>query len=242
MAAPERAQVLSLLRALANTVLRDAALAGSSGLYGASEALPALTEDTDVIVDADWLAAHEAEVVEDLARLGFSHEPGTPTFTRADGLSLDLVGFSRADPRDRVGGGARVPVMVFSDLSTILDAAHATVALPGGGRALSPAALAVSKLLTVRLEKGAKDKLQALLLADERRGDAQFWAEVMDLLARFSDDRVADALADARAALLVLSADRERADPALSGYGPFLEAARRGLDALAAALGRKARP
>jgi hypothetical protein len=238
MPLPERAQVLDLLRSLSSTCLCEAVLAGSSGVFAASETLPALTEDTDVVVDAEWLAAHEAEVLADLARLGFGHEPGTPTFTRSsDGLSLDLIGASRVDRTDRVGGGARVPVMVFADLSTILDAESAIVDVPGGGRALSPAALAVSKLLTVRLEKGAKDKLQALLIVDERREDARFAADARDLLRRFPADAVEDAFADARAALLALSGDRERVDPAGSGYAPWLEGARRGLGVVAAWLG-----
>ena len=36
-----------------------------------------------------------------------------------------------------------------------------------GSSALSAAALTVAKLMTIRVEKGSKDKLQALLLIDE---------------------------------------------------------------------------
>jgi hypothetical protein len=57
---PERSDVLSLLRRLRSGPLGERLiLAGSSGLYGVSEEIPALTEDIDVLVDADWVGAEE---------------------------------------------------------------------------------------------------------------------------------------------------------------------------------------
>ncbi len=234
MVRQERDQVLAFLRRLAATKLgEEAILAGSSGVYGVSGTVPALTEDLDVAVDAEWLAANEAAVLADLAALGLAHEPGTPTFVGADGLSLDLIGYSRRDRADWIGGGEVVPVMVFADLSTILAVEGAAIALPaGGGRALCAAALAAAKLLTVRLEKGSKDKIQALLLIDERAGEGAFEAELRGLLARFPPDRLEDATADAQAAFLALSGDAARAaraDPQSAGYAGFVAALERGL-------------
>jgi hypothetical protein len=205
-------------------------LAGSSGLYATSETLPALTEDLDFLVDADWLATHEDDVLRALGTLGFRHEAGTCTFTREDGISLDLVGYSLSGPpMDRIAGGGTLRVMVYADLGEIMAGPDAVIAVPSGGHALSAAALTASKLLTVRLEKGGKDKLQALLLIDERAGDGPFLDALRDLLARFPADRVEDAVADAQAATLVLSIDPQRADLQSAGYAPLREASARGL-------------
>jgi hypothetical protein len=139
-------------------------LAGSSGVYGASDKLPALTEDVDVLIDADWAGTQEGRVLEEMAQLGFVHQEASPTFLSSEGMSLDFVGYSRLDSIDRIGGGARLPIMVFADLSRLMAIPGATVKLASGGRALSAAALTAAKLLTIRLEKGSKDKLQGLLL------------------------------------------------------------------------------
>ncbi|HEY4574659.1 MAG TPA: hypothetical protein VIJ26_11860, partial [Thermoanaerobaculia bacterium] len=105
MRRPERSEVLSLLRRLRSGPLGERLiLAGSSGLYGVSEEIPALTEDVDVLVDADWVGAEEAFLLAEMARLGFEHQPGTNTFDLAEDLSLDLVGYSRQDAVDRIGG------------------------------------------------------------------------------------------------------------------------------------------
>jgi len=90
---PNRLEVLELLKRIEASPLGDRLiLAGSSGVFGVSETIPALTEDVDVLVDADWIATEEGVVLEQMRQLGFQHQPGTPTFTSAAGLSLDLVG------------------------------------------------------------------------------------------------------------------------------------------------------
>lgn len=207
-------------------------LAGSSGVYGASETIPALTEDVDVLVDADWVGAHQSRLVDEMRRLGFEHQPGTCTFLGPAGLSLDLVGYSRLDTVDRIGGGQEVPVMVYGDLSRLLSADGSVVELASGGKALSPAALVASKLLTIRLEKGGKDKLQALLLIEERAQDDEFLRSLRDLLAAFEPDRVDDALGDAQTASLAVSSDAVRAEPQAAGYVEMSVAVRRGLEIL----------
>lgn len=233
MERPQRDDVLDLLRQVRGSSLGERLiLAGSSGLYGVSETIPALTEDVDVLIDADWVFAEERRLLEEMARLGFEHLPGTCTFLLPEGLSLDLVGYSLKDAVDRIGGGPNVPVMVFSDLSRILSAAGAVVELPSGGRALSPAALTATKLLTVRLEKGSKDKLQALLLIEENAGAAGFLDDLRRLLNRFESDRVEDALADAQAACLAVSGDVMRADAQSAGYAEMSKAVDRGLAVL----------
>jgi len=237
---PERPEVLSLLSRLGDSPLgKHLILAGSSGLYGASETIPALTEDVDVVVDADWVAAHETVVLEEMRRLGFDHQPETCTFNLADGMSLDLVGYSKEDDADRVGGGPNLPVMVFGDLSKLLSSPESTVELSGGGRALSPAALAASKLLTVRLEKGSKDKLQALLLIEENAGDPKFLESLRRLLDLFDPEEVDDSLSDAQMATLAVAGDIQRTDLQSIGYREMSDAAKRGLRQLQHLLGRE---
>jgi hypothetical protein len=227
---PERPAVLSLLSRLGDSPLGEhLILAGSSGLYGASETIPALTEDVDVVVDADWVAAHETLVLDEMSRLGFHHQPETCTFSLPDSMSLDLVGYSKEDQVDRVGGGPHLPIMVFGDLSKLLSASESTVELSGGGRALSPAALAVSKLLTVRLEKGSKDKLQALLLIEENANDPEFLAALRRHLSHFDAEDVKDALADAQVAAMAVEGDVTRADVQSSGYASMSKAVDEGL-------------
>jgi hypothetical protein len=219
MSWPGRLDVLRLLRRLQDSPLGEhLILAGSSGMYGVSETIPALTEDVDVLVDADWVAAHEETVLVHMRHLGFQHQPGTSTFTSMDGLSLDLVGYSRKDGADRIGGGKALPVMVFADLSRLLSFPHSTRDLPSGGKALSPATLAAAKLLTIRLEKGSKDKLQALLVIAENAGEGDFREHLRRLLGAFPADRVEDAIADAQAAFLAVSADVVLAGPQAAGY------------------------
>ena len=201
-------------------------------MYGVSETIPALTEDVDVLVDADWVAVHEAAVLEHMGRLGFEHQAGTSTFTSADGLSLDLVGYSQQDAADRIGGGEALRVMVFADLSRLLSMPRATLELPSGGRALSPAALAAAKLLTIRLEKGSKDKLQALLVIAENAGAGEFLEHLRQLLRSFPPDRVEDAVADAQAALLTVSTDVVLAGSQAAGYAGMLRGLEEGLAVL----------
>ncbi|MBN2369512.1 MAG: hypothetical protein JXO72_03415 [Vicinamibacteria bacterium] len=234
MTSTERLAARELLRRLASTAVGQRfVLAGSSGLYAASDTLPALTEDYDFLVDADWLADHEADVLDAMTRLGFRHERGSCTFIAEDGMSLDLIGYSvGGELQDCIAGGAVVRVMTYADLGEIMTQPGAAVDVPGGGRALSAAALSASKLLTVRLEKGSKDKLQALLLIDEHSKDPGFLEALRGLLARFPDDRLQDALADAQAASLALSSDPMRADSQSAGYAALREASARGLSAL----------
>lgn len=185
------------------------------------------------MIDADWVARQEHHLLEEMTRLGFEHLPGTCTFLEQDGFSLDLVGFSRQDSLDRIGGGETVPVMVFGDLSRVLSARDSTIELPeGGGLILSPAALAVTKLMTVRVEKGSKDKLQALLLIEENRTDEDFVRELGLLLMLFELDRIKDALADAQAAYLAISGDAMLADAQSSGYTAMTRAVQTGLTVL----------
>jgi hypothetical protein len=122
-----------------------------------------------------------------------------------------------------------VPIMVYGDLSRVLSAPGSTIHLPTRGLALSHAALAAIKLLTIRLEKGSKDKLQALLLIEENGADEAFLKELHALLSLFEPDRIEDALADAQAACLAVSGDAMRADAQSSGYIEMAHAIGRGL-------------
>ncbi len=235
---PSRTETLEMLRRIGESPLGERfILGGSSGMYGVSETIPALTEDVDVLVDADWLAAEETSILEQMHQLGFQHQPGTPTFTSAAGLSLDVVGYSRLDTIDRIGGGMRLPVMVFADLSRLLSLPRSTCQLPGGGKTLSPATLAAAKLLTIRLAKGGKDKLQALLVIAENAGDQGFLGQLHDLLRAFPVDRIEDAIADAHAAFLAISIDAAAAGPQAAGYAGMHARLEQGLAVLQRLLG-----
>jgi hypothetical protein len=119
--------------------------------------------------------------------------------------------------------------MVFSDLSKILSAPGSIIELPTQGKSLSPAALAATKLLTVWLEKGSKDKLQALLLIEENAGNEIFRNDLRRLLGLFDSEQVEDALSDAQMACLAISGDATRADVQSRGYVEMFQAVRRGL-------------
>lgn len=229
----DRKATLEILRRLSRTPLGEhLILGGSSGLYAVSEKIPALTEDVDFLVDADWVAAHEEGILAEMKKAGFRHYAGTCTLVAESGESLDLVGYSRDDADDRIGGGEKLRVMVFADLSTLLSSGNSVTEVATGGLALSAAALTVAKLMTVRQEKGSKDKLQALALIDERSDDGDFLAAVRRFLDEFEPDRVEDALADAKMAVMTISVDVERADPQARGYAEMQDVVERGLETL----------
>jgi len=232
-----REKTLEILSRLAQTRLgRLLILGGSSGLHAVSDRVPALTEDVDLLVDADWVAAHETELLAEMQQAGFTHLEGTCTLTLDDGSSVDLVGYSKTNRAEHIGGSGRVPVMVFADLSTIMTRSP-PIEVPSGGLALSASALVVTKLLTIRQEKGSKDKLQALLLIDENRDDEGFLAEIGRLLAEFEPDRVEDALADAQVATLSISTDVDVSNPQTAGYASMQAAVARGFEILERLLG-----
>lgn len=229
----ERRNILALHKLVSSTEIgRRLILGGSSGLSAASGTIPALTEDVDLLVDSEWVEDHDEALLVEMERIGFKHQPGTCTFFAPDGQSVDLVGYSKQDSIDRIGGSGRLPVMVFGDASLILADPEATEDSPSGGLALSAAALAAIKLLTVRVEKGSKDKLQALLLTAERERDKKFLADLRRILSRFEADRIQDALADAQVAFLAISGDAQRADEQSKGYAQMRQAAGQGLKIL----------
>lgn len=184
------------------------------------------------MIDADWVAGNEPLLIREMKKLGFEHQAGTSTFQRQDGFSLDLVGYSRLDFVDRIGGGPTVPVMVFGDLSKILSVPGSRIELPTQGWSLSRSALTATKLLTIRLEKGSKDKLQALLLLEENKTDENFLNELRHLFELFDADRMTDAMSDAQTACLAVSGDAARADAQSSGYVEMAQAITRGLATL----------
>lgn len=227
-----RTTTLEILSRLSHTRLEGRLiLAGSSGIHAVSEKILAMTEDVDLLIDADWVARHEETLVRELESVGFQTHPGSPTLTARDGSSVDLVGFSVQDRKDRIGGGDRIPIMVFADLSTILETAAAVVEVATGGKALAPAALTLAKLLTIRLEKGGKDKIQALLLIEEFGGDTRFCSLLRQLASCFEPDRIEDAVADAQAAVMTLSTSRH-VDSQMEGYGEMQSRTQRGLEML----------
>lgn len=220
---PERELIAEIFRGTRGTVLEgELILGGSSGLFAFATSAPAFTEDLDFLVREELVEAHGSEVIEVLATLGYSRLPETPTFTAAGRPTFDLVGYSPV-PGDRLSRPAPLRVMVFGELGTILDDPRTADRYPDGVVALSPAAFCAVKLLTLRVEKGSKDKLQALLVIAERSSDRQFASTLAGILGRFETERQSDALADAQAAFLSLERDPAFRDHGAEGYAAFLE-------------------
>src|SRR5260370_39020796 len=97
MSRPDRAGVLALLRRIQDSRLgRHLILGGSPGMYGVSETIPALTEDVDVLVDAEWVAAQAAGYSGMLRGL----EEGFDVLLRLAGVACSQgAGAPAADPR-----------------------------------------------------------------------------------------------------------------------------------------------
>lgn len=198
-------------------------------------AVQALPEDIDLAVDERLVASHEDELLEQLAALGITHTPGTATFVDPrDGMTFDLLGLGEVARGDHIGGGPRLPVMVFEDLARALEDPRASCRF-ANGRSLTPAGFAAVKLLAERAHKGAKDKLQALLVIAERVEDPSFMTDLESLLSLFEraePGRLEDALADAQGAFLALAHDPAFRDAGAEGYARVVVDAERGLQAL----------
>lgn len=232
-----RDSALRVLTALRRSpVGDDAVLVGSSGLFGFPTEVPALTEDVDVSVPETAVARYGREIVEALREQGFEHETGTATFIGPEGAIFDLLGHGEPGQGDHIGGTATLRVMVFEDLSRVLSDPLATAVLPAGGRALTPASFVVSKLLTERAHKGAKDKIQALLVLAER-GEESFAEEVARLLRGFAPVRLDDVRAGAQNAYFCLEGDPAFSDAGAEGYAPVAQQVEIGLQRLLSILG-----
>jgi hypothetical protein len=228
----DRASALRVLTALQRSPVGDAAiLVGSSGLFGFPTEVPALTEDIDVAVPEAAVARHGPAIVEALREQGFEHEAGTATFIGPEGAIFDLLGHGDPGDGDHIGGTESLRVMVFEDLSRVLSDPQTTAALPTGGRALTPAAFVVSKLLTERAHKGTKDKIQALLVLAER-GDDVLEEEVARLLRDLDPVRLDDVRAGAQNAYFCLERDPAFSDAGAEGYVPVARQVETGLERL----------
>jgi hypothetical protein len=230
---------LRILEALRKGPVGDAGvLVGSSGLFGFETGVPALTEDIDIAVPEVTVARYGLEIVQGLQAQGFEHEPGTASFIGPENAVFDLLGHGDADEGDHIGGTDALRVMVFEDLSRLLATRQATMELPSGGRALRPASFVVAKLLTERAHKGAKDKLQALLVLAEQGEDEAFAADVCGLLAAVDPERLADVRAAAQSAVFSLQRDPTFSDAGAQGYASMRPQVEAGLELLSALLER----
>jgi hypothetical protein len=232
---------LRILEALRRGPVGDAGvLVGSSGLFGFETQVPALTEDIDIAVPEATVARHGREIVEALQAQGFEHQPGTASFIGPENAVFDLLGHGDAEEGDHTGGTDALRVMVFEDLSRLLASPLTTreLPLPSGGRALKPASFVIVKLLTERAHKGAKDKLQALLVLAERAEDEAFEAEVGGLLAAVEPERLADLRAAAQSAVFSLQKDPTFSDAGAEGYTSMRQQVEVGFGRLSALLER----
>ncbi len=237
---PESQLIADLFRGTRGTFLEDQLiLGGSSGLFGFETATPAFTEDLDFLIREDLVANRGTEIVALLKKLGYEHRPETPTFTSPEKPTFDLVGYSADDFTDHLSPPAPLQVMVFGELGTILREGSGVQRSSSGGLVLSPAGFCAAKLLTLRVEKGAKDKLQALLVIAERAAEQGFCEELFRLFARFDAERRTDAVADAQMAFLSLQKDPEFRDRGAEGYLQFLGRVESGYQGLLKILGEE---
>jgi hypothetical protein len=197
-----------------------------------------LTEDIDVAIPEGLVEREGARLAAALQEMGFVHEPGTATFVGSDGVVFDLLGFGAPQDGDHVAGSGVLRVMVFQDLSRLIGAAAGVQPLASGGRGLTPAGFVAAKLLTERGHKGAKDKLQALLVISEHDRDEAFATDLAGLLASFEAVRREDVRAAAQEALLALGHDPAFADAGAEGYAASINDAERGLGRLQSVLDR----
>ena len=229
-----RHELLELFSGLQGTVLAERlVLAGSSGLLAVAPSIPSLTEDIDLLLPISLVQTQEDEVLSGFESRGYRHVADTPTFISRTGGVFDLIGYSEHQMADHVAGGEGLKVMVFGDLSVIMKSPSAVVPTPEGIPALSPAAFCASKLLTVRLHKGAKDKLQALLAITTCSDDPAFVDAFVELMKRFPRWQLEDVVPDAQAAVLAVSRDASVNDYEGAGYAPFGEQLERSLKTLA---------
>lgn len=225
----DRSTALAVLAALQRTpVGGDAVLVGSSGLFGFTTSVPALTEDVDIAVDVEVVERDGEAIVEALEQQGYSHEPGTATFSSDDGITFDLLGHGQVARGDYVTEGGSLRVMVFEDISRVVGQSNATMRLPTGGRTLTPAGFVTTKLLTERGYKGSKDKIQALLLIAERRLDDSFFQALSVLLRGLDSTRLEDLQASAQDALFAMAGDPGFRDAGAEGYVPAVQQAEEG--------------
>jgi len=235
----DRETALRVLAALRKgPVGETGVLVGSSGLFGFETQAPALTEDIDIAVPEATVAGHGREIVAALQAQGFEHQPETASFIGPENEAFDLLGHGDAQEGDHIGGGEALRVMVFEDLSWLLASPRTTIELPSGGRALRPASFVIVKLLTERAHKGAKDKLQALLVLAERAEDEAFTAELCGLLAEVDPERLADVRAAAQTAVFSLQKDPAFSDAGAEGYALLRHQIEAGLARLSALLER----
>jgi hypothetical protein len=231
---PETQLIADLASGLRGTFLEgELILGGSSGLFGFPTQTPAFTEDP-LLVREDLVIARGREVIELLGGLGFQRTPETPTFVSPGRPAFDLVGYSFTDSSDHLSPPAFLQVMVYGDLGIVLGSPVSVHRTPAGTPSLTPAAFCAVKLMTIRVEKGFKDKLQALLVIGERRNESGFTRDLSEILTRFDADRRSDAFADAQAAFLALKQDPEFRDRGAEGYKAMIAGAEAGYLALRA--------
>jgi hypothetical protein len=179
-------------------------LVGSAALYLCPTKLPPLTADADFLVPCEALAGHVADFLAGILAVGFERVADTATFSHREGFSFDLLGLEPPGQGDHITSLGTLSLLVFDDLSRLAQQPAATGQVDGL-KVLSPAGLAVSKLLTWRLEKGSKDKLQALALIGELQADLLFRKQLQHLVGSLSGESWEDAVADAQVAFMELS-------------------------------------
>jgi len=197
-------------------------LGGSSGLLAFPTRAPAYTEDLDFYLREEVVSTRGAEIVALLAELGYRRQPETPTFSAPGRPSFDLVGYSTTKRTDHLALPGALQVMVFGNLGIILACDCSVDRDPTGRAALSPAGFVAVKLTTIRVEKGAKDKLQSLLVISERSNDTRFRGALSEILRLFGEETCRDILADAQMAFLALQKDPTFRDHGAERYASFL--------------------
>lgn len=187
-------------------------LVGSSALYRLSSRVSPMTEDVDVALPEALLVRDSKVVRGELTSCGFTQVESTATWVDRRGASVDLLTFDRDESSDRAGGAPGLPAMLFASLNRILTDPEGRGVVAGAPGHLSAVGLVLSKLTTLRLEKGVKDRLHALLLIAEHSPRPGFRDDFVALGGRFGAEEREDMVPDAQMALLSLQ-DRGAGQP-----------------------------
>ncbi len=220
----DRSQLDQLLALLRGTCVGgDLVLVGSAAMYLAPTSVPPMTSDADFAIDTRVLANHLAAFLDELGRLGFEQFEDTATFVHADGFSMDLLGLEAAGHGDHVVRLGGMALLAFEDICRLVEQEGA-VGHAGGTMFLAPAALVLSKLLTWRVDKGVKDKVQALAMIGDMSADPLFIQQLRAFLVNLPQETWEDVRADAQAAFAGLDAEEAR------GYVPLAHLVAQGLE------------
>lgn len=225
-----RTQFDQIVAALCKTSFASEILVvGSTCLFVLAPDIPPSTLDVDIAIPEERILAAPSAVLEGMSKAAFQRAGQTATWVLPGVGSCDLLAYSAPGAGDRVGGREPLKSLVFDDLCRVIARSWGAQAGPGNLQCLSPAAFCATKLATLRMEKGAKDKIQALSLIGKLRTDLPFERILVEALRSLDPMVREDLLADCQMALALSQGRFSELDP----YSSFLPLAQEGFRLLA---------